>query len=39
MLNVSLAALMNSYVDRTLPALSFVDIGIALHNYAVATVH
>ncbi len=32
-------ALMNAYVDRTRPALGFVDIGIALLNYAEATVH
>ncbi len=30
---------MNSYVDRTLPALNFVDIGIALLDDAHATVH
>jgi hypothetical protein len=30
---------MNSYVERTLPALSFVDIGIALRDYLDATVH
>ena len=31
--------LMNAYVDRTRPVLSFVDIGIALRDYPGATVH
>jgi len=30
---------MNSYVDRTHPALSLVDIGIALRDYLNATAH
>src|SRR5437868_1597551 len=30
---------MNSYVDRTRPALSFVNIDIAVLNYAEANVH
>ena len=32
-LNLSRLALMNPYVERNRPALSFVDIGIALRDY------
>lgn len=30
---------MNAYVDLTRPVFSFVEIGIALRDYANATVH
>jgi hypothetical protein len=37
--NCSWLALMKPYVERTLPSLTWVDIGIALRDNRNATVH